>query len=64
MLNQRFIERVPRSTESPTMIRYRLSKRLGVLVDYHDFLDLAGNDTTSARGEPRRTPNQRGTTCD
>ena len=36
------------------MARYRLSKRLGVLVDHFDFLDALGSDTTSARGEIHR----------
>ena len=54
-MTARLAERAPRSTESPTMVRYRLSKRLKVLVDHVDYFDAAGADTTAARNEIRRT---------
>jgi hypothetical protein len=55
MLTELVRRRAPRSTESPTMVRYRLSKRLNALVDHADHLDRVGADTESTKADIRRT---------
>jgi hypothetical protein len=55
MLTELVSRRAPRSSESPAMVRYRLSKRLNALVDHADYLDRVGADTESTKADIRRT---------
>jgi hypothetical protein len=54
MLTELVTRRAPVSTESAAMVRYRLSKRLGVLVDHVDYLSALGANVEPTRGEIRR----------